>query len=57
MIYPDENDFIHSTSAARVNGYVGGHGNLMTLEKEIESLGLSERGNEVLKEIVLRFSK
>lgn len=57
MIYPDENDFIHSTSAARVNGYVGGHGNLMTLEEEIESLGLSERGNEVLKEIVLRFSK
>ncbi len=57
MIYPDENDFINSTSAARVNGYVGGYGNFGILEEEIESLGLSDRGNEVLKEIALRFSK
>jgi peptide-methionine (S)-S-oxide reductase len=56
-IYPDENDFILSTSAARVNGYVAGYGNLQILEEEIESLGLSDEGNEVLKEIVLRFSK
>ena len=57
MIYPDENDFINSTSAARVNGYVGGYGNLRILEEEIESLGLSDKGNKVLNEIVLRFSK
>lgn len=56
-IYPDENDFLHSTSAARVNGYVAGYGNLRILEEEIERLGLSDKGNEVLKEIVLRFSK
>ena len=56
-IYPDENDFINSTSAARVNGYVTGYGNLRVLEEEIESLGLSHKGNGVLKEIVLRFSK
>jgi peptide-methionine (S)-S-oxide reductase len=56
-IYPDENDFIHSTSAARVNGYVAGYGNLTNLYEEIESLGLSDKGNEVLREIVLRFSK
>ncbi len=57
MIYPDENDFINSTSAARVNGYVGGYGNLKVLEEEVESLGLSAKGNEALREIVLGFSK
>jgi peptide-methionine (S)-S-oxide reductase len=56
-IYPDENDFIDSTSAARVNGYVAGYGNLRILEEEIESLGLSNEANELLKEIVLRFAK
>jgi len=56
-IYPDENDFIHSTSAARVNGYVAGYGNLRILEEGIESLGLSEDGSGLLTEIVLRLAK
>jgi peptide-methionine (S)-S-oxide reductase len=56
-IYPDENDFIHSTSAARVNGYVAGYGNLRALDEEIGSLGLSNEGNELLSKIVLRFAK
>ncbi len=57
MIYPDENDFINSTSAARVNGYAGGYGSLKVLEEEIQSLGLSAQGNEALRDIVLRFSR
>lgn len=56
MIYPDENDFTNSTSAARVNGYAAGYGNLRALEEEIENLGLSDKGNESLKEIVSRLS-
>ena len=41
-IYPAIEDFISSTAVARVNGYVGGYGTLETLNKEVDSLGLSE---------------
>ena len=47
-IYPATEDFINSTAAARVNGYVGGYGLLTTLEEEIDSLGLSPSGKEKL---------
>jgi peptide-methionine (S)-S-oxide reductase len=50
-IYPDSKDFIDSTSAARVNGYVGGYGTLATLEEEPGILGLSQAGIERLLEI------
>jgi len=53
-IYPDVNDFINSTAAARVNGYVGGYGDAETLQSEIDSFGLSEAGRQRLLEIAGR---
>jgi peptide-methionine (S)-S-oxide reductase len=47
-IYPDIQDFINSTAAARANGYVGRNGSLEMLEAEIDSLGLSDEGQEEL---------
>lgn len=42
---------INSTTAARLNGYVGGYGDPATLEKELESYGLSEKGEKILEGI------
>ena len=53
-IYPDISDFIDSTAVARLNGYVGGYGTPETLEKELNSLGLSEAGKMRLLEITDR---
>ncbi len=53
-IYPNIHDFISSTAAARVNGYVGGYGTLETLEQELDSLGLSEAGRNKLLDIANR---
>lgn len=51
-IYPDLKDFIGSTATARVNGYLGRYGTKAQLEKEIDSLGLSEAGRKRLLSIV-----
>lgn len=50
-IYSQNIDFINSTAAARVNGYVGGHGSPEALKATIESLGLSSAGQKRLLEI------
>jgi methionine-S-sulfoxide reductase len=44
-------DFVNSTAAARVNGYVGGHGTPEEIKANIESLGLSTAGQKRLLEI------
>ena len=44
-------DFVNSTAAARVNGYVGGHGTPEEIRASIESLGLSTAGQKRLLEI------
>ena len=44
-------DFVNSTAAARVNGYVGGHGGLEEIKANIEILGLSAAGQKRLLEI------
>ena len=49
-MYPDEKDFVSSTAAARVNGYLGGNGSAAALEKELPSLGLSPGSSEALRE-------
>ncbi len=54
IIYPAAKDFIHSTAAARVNGYAGGYGTLDTLQKELDSLGLPAAGSSRLLEIADR---
>ena len=51
-IYPAAQDFIHSTAAARVNGYVGDFGSHEALETEIDSFGLSPAGKKKLLERV-----
>jgi peptide-methionine (S)-S-oxide reductase len=53
-IYPDIGDFIDSTAVARLNGYVGGYGTPGALERELNSLGLSEAGKTRLLEIADR---
>jgi len=50
--YPDDNQFVASTAAARVNGYVNGIGTLAELEMDLASLGLSEAGRQRLRNIV-----
>ena len=51
-IYPREEDFVNSTAAARVNGYLGGHGTSAVLAAELDDLGLSPAGGERLLDIV-----
>jgi peptide-methionine (S)-S-oxide reductase len=51
-IYPDFAEFVASTAAARVNGYLYGCGSLEELRTEMGSFGLSPRGTEHLLERV-----
>ncbi len=47
-MYPNHQDIVGSTTAARLNGYAGGHGDKDQLARELKSLGLSEAGNQIL---------
>jgi methionine-S-sulfoxide reductase len=47
-LYPEWSEFISSTAVARVNGYIAGYGTIGALQKEINMLGLSERGKKIL---------
>jgi peptide-methionine (S)-S-oxide reductase len=51
-MYPLDVDFVNSTAAARVNGYVGGYGSLEVVKSEIGELGLSPDASRRLLEIV-----
>ena len=51
-IYPDPDDFVNSTAVARVNGFAGGEGTAESLKRLLPVLGLSERANKKLKDIV-----
>lgn len=51
-IYPQDDEFINSTSAARVNGYLGGYGTLAALQACIEDLGLSPAAQQRLLDLV-----
>ncbi len=50
-IYPDIMDFIKSTAVARVNGYARGFGMQETLQKELDSIGLSPEGIDRVLEL------
>ena len=54
-MYPRDIDFINSTAAARVNGYLGGYGTSEEVKAAIESLGLSPAGQERLLAIANRW--
>jgi peptide-methionine (S)-S-oxide reductase len=51
-IYPEAGSLVDSTAVARVNGYVGGNGTLADLEDELDQLGLSLSGQELLRTMV-----
>ena len=46
--YAKFSDFVNSTAAARVNGYLAGYGSRSQLLEEIENLGLSAEAQEKL---------
>ena len=50
--YPKNEDLIDSTTAARFNGYAGGYGTKDQLSREIDNLGLSRKGKEILLNLV-----
>ncbi len=51
-IYFDSDDFVNSTAAARVNGYLGGYGTFEALEAELESLDMSPEAKKKLLAIL-----
>jgi peptide-methionine (S)-S-oxide reductase len=50
-MYPNINELIKSTAAARVNGYIGGYGKLEALQDQINSFGLTASGKDKLSQI------
>jgi len=47
-LYPETEDLLNTTAAARVNGYLYGYGSKEQLLHEVSSLGLSPAAQEVL---------
>jgi peptide-methionine (S)-S-oxide reductase len=47
-----EQDFVNSTAAARINGYLAGHGDYPTLRAELGASGLSPAASKRLLDIV-----
>ncbi len=45
-------DFVESTVAARLNGFVAGHGTAALLDREIAGYGLSSANNQLLARLV-----
>ena len=54
-MYPRDIDFVDSTAAARVNGYLGGNGTSEEIKATIESLGLSTGSQDRLSAIAKRW--
>jgi peptide-methionine (S)-S-oxide reductase len=50
--YPEDEALVASTAAARINGYLGGHGTPEQLAAEIGGLGLSARSRAQLQALV-----
>lgn len=51
-IYPNLIDFTNSTATMMVNSYIKGRGTIDMLKKDINKLGLSDKGKHTLLEIV-----
>ncbi len=56
-LYPAGDGFVDSTAAARVNGYLGGHGSFAQLQAEVSDFGLSSAGEERLLDLVRGLSR
>jgi len=53
-MYPNMDDLVNSTAAARVNGYLDGHGNVKEIEAQVGNLGLSPEAANKLVDMVKR---
>ncbi len=51
-IYPTHAALVASTAAARVNGYLAGHGTLAELQVDLKGLGLSPAAQQRLEDLV-----
>lgn len=51
-IFRDHQDFVNSTIAARLNGFVAGHGSLGALKEEMEQWKLSDEELETLSKLL-----
>lgn len=56
IMYPNPRDFVDSMAVARVNGYLGGHGDMTNLRKDLPGLGLSPRAQTRLWHIAQGFN-
>lgn len=56
-IYPTTMGLVNSTAAARLNGYVGGYGNMVQLKSELALLGISAASQKNLVDLVGRSGK
>jgi peptide-methionine (S)-S-oxide reductase len=54
-MYPDNDDFVSSTAAARVNGYLAGYGTFEQLQEELDGFGLSPESRDKLLSLVATF--
>ena len=54
-MYPKDIDFVNSTAAARVNGYIAGHGSPEEIKEVLANLGLSTAGQQRLLAISKRW--
>jgi peptide-methionine (S)-S-oxide reductase len=57
LLYPKDADFLNSTAATRINGFVGGHGSQALLQEEIDGFGLTPQGRELLSRIVQQYGR
>lgn len=48
-MYPRVRDFVDSTAAARVNGYLDGYGSPERVARDLDRLGLTEAGAQLLR--------
>ena len=51
-IYPNDRDFVNSTAAARLNGFLGGNGTAEKFARERDELGLSEENLLALENFI-----
>jgi peptide-methionine (S)-S-oxide reductase len=51
-IYPGHRDLVDSTTAARLNAYLGGYGSQAQFDREIDSLGLGPENRAKMENLV-----
>jgi peptide-methionine (S)-S-oxide reductase len=53
-MYPDARAFMNSTAAARINGFLGGHGSKTAVRRDLPTLGLSPAARRTLLDMYER---